>query len=93
MNQALMVGIIGDYDPNSRSHIATKQALGHAAAALSLLLNSSWLPTQSLANGFIGTTLEQFDALCAPGGLYKSMNGGLRAIQFARENGWPFIGT
>jgi CTP synthase (UTP-ammonia lyase) len=94
MNQPLKVGIIGDYDPNFRSHIATTQALGHAAAALSLLLDSSWLPTQSLANGFVETTLEQFDALwCAPGSPYKSMNGALRAIQFAREKGWPFIGT
>ena len=38
--------------------------------------------------------LRKFDALlCAPGGLYKSTIGTIKAIQFAREKGWPFIGT
>jgi CTP synthase (UTP-ammonia lyase) len=38
--------------------------------------------------------LQQFDALwCAPASPYKSMQGALQAIQFAREQGWPFIGT
>ena len=49
---------------------------------------------ESLANGFDETTLKQFDALwCAPGSPYKSMDGALRGIQFARERGWPFIAT
>ena len=94
MNQQVKVGIIGDYDPQFRSHIATNEALGHAAAALSVSLTSSWLPTRSLANGSVETTLKQFDALwCAPGSPYKSMDGALQAIRFAREKGWPFIGT
>ncbi len=94
MNHPLKVGIIGDYDPQFRSHIATEGALGHAAAALSVSVHSSWLPTQSLANGFDETTLKQFDAFwCAPGSPYKSMDGALRGIQFAREKGWPFIAT
>jgi CTP synthase (UTP-ammonia lyase) len=94
MNQPLKVGVIGDYDPNLLSHIPTNEALGHAAEALSVSVNSSWLPTQSLVDGFIGTTLMRFDALwCAPGSPYKSMDGALRAIQSAREKGWPFIAT
>ena len=94
MNQPLKVGIIGDYDPNLLSHIPTNEALRHAAAALSVSVHSSWVPTRALANGFDGTTLKQFDALwCAPGSPYKSMNGALRGIQFAREKGWPFIAT
>lgn len=94
MYRQLKVGIIGDYDPSRISHIPTNQALGHAAEALSVSVDSSWLPTESLANGFDGTILKQFDALwCAPGTPYKSMDGALQAIQFARETGWPFVGT
>lgn len=94
MNQQVNVGIIGDYDPNLRYHIATDEALGHAATALSVSLTSSWIPTQSLTKGTVGTTLKPFHALwCAPGSPYKSMDGALRAIQFAREQGRPFIGT
>ena len=94
MNQQVKVGIIGDYDPNLRYHIATDEALGHAATALSVSLTSSWIPTQSLTKGSVGTTLKPFHALwCAPGSPYKSMDGALRAIQFAREQGRPFMGT
>jgi CTP synthase (UTP-ammonia lyase) len=94
MNQRLKVGVIGDFDPNLWFHNATNEALGHAAASISVPVEFSWLPTPSLAEGFIETTLKSFDALwCSPGSPYRSMNGALRAIQFAREQGWPFIGT
>jgi len=94
MNQQVKVGVIGDYDPNLRYHIATDEALGHAATALSVSMTSSWIPTQSLEKGSVGTTLKPFNALwCAPGSPYKSMYGALQAIQFAREQGWPFMGT
>ena len=94
MNDQLKVGVIGDYDPNLRFHIATNEALGHAARALSVSVDSVWLPTQSLTNGFDMTRLQQFDALwCSPGSPYRSMDGALRAIRFAREMGWPFVGT
>ena len=94
MNRTLRVGIIGDFDPKYPSHIATNEALRHAARALSLSVGASWLPTQSLDDRGSGAALEQFDALwCAPGSPYKSMNGALRAITFAREHDWPFVGT
>jgi CTP synthase (UTP-ammonia lyase) len=94
MEQKLKVAIIGDYDPQLRYHIATEEALGHAAAALSISLAPSWIPTQSLGKASVETALKAFHALwCAPGSPYKSMDGALRAIQFAREQKWPFIGT
>jgi CTP synthase (UTP-ammonia lyase) len=94
MNQPVKVGIIGDFDPNRRSHIATNEALGHAATALSVTVECSWLPTQSLDDEGSEAMLQPFDALwCAPASPYKSMHGALRAIRFAREKDWPFIGT
>jgi CTP synthase (UTP-ammonia lyase) len=94
MDGEVKVGIIGDYDPQSRYHVATDEALAHAAAALAISLTPSWIPTQSLAKGSVGTTLKPFHALwCAPGSPYKSMDGALRGIQFARERAWPFMGT
>ena len=94
MDQSLRIGIIGDFDPNRPSHIATNEALNHAAKALSVTLDIVWLPTQPLEDEFSEIGLKSFDALwCAPGSPYKGMIGALRSIQFAREQGWPFIGT
>ena len=94
MNREVKVGIIGDYDPHLRYHVATDEALVHAAAALSVLLASSWISTRSLAKGPVGTILKPFDALwCAPGSPYQSMDGALQAIRFARKQRRPFMGT
>jgi len=95
MDQQLKVGIIGDYDPKTFfSHTSTNEALGHAASALSVSIDFTWLPTLSLAGQSMRRTVKQFDALwCAPGSPYKSMEGALQAIRFAREMGFPFFGT
>ena len=94
MAQKLKIGIIGEFHPDRPSHNATNKALNHAAKALSINLDIAWLLTQPLENNSQIMYLENFDALwCAPGGLYKSKIGTIRAIQFSREKGWPFIGT
>ncbi len=94
MNEKLQIGIIGDFNPYLRYHIATNEALQHAGAALAVRVDHTWLETQSLDNSNYEITLERFDALwCAPGSPYKSMDGALKAIQFAREKDWPFTGT
>ena len=95
MNDQLKMGIIGNYDPKTFfSHIPTNEALNHAAQFLSKSLDFAWLPTSSLTGESRAATLKKFDALwCAPGSPYKSMNGALRAIRFAREHDWPFVGT
>ncbi len=52
-----------------------------------------WLPTPSL-DGDAEGKMDRFDAfLCAPGSPYKSTEGALNGIRFARENDRPFIGT
>jgi CTP synthase (UTP-ammonia lyase) len=94
MVRTAKVGIIGDYNPELRFHIATVEALKHAAKALSVAVDVQWLPTESLAERSARKTLEQFDALwCSPGSPYRSMDGALEGIRFARERGRPFFGT
>jgi CTP synthase (UTP-ammonia lyase) len=94
MNPPLRIGVIGDFDPNRRSHTATNEALSHAARALSVTVNGSWLPTPALDDPWAEAGLRRFDALWyASGSPCQSMNGALRAIRFAREMGWPFLGT
>jgi CTP synthase (UTP-ammonia lyase) len=94
MDQSVRVGVIGDFDRKRHTHIATNDALSHAARALAVAIESTWLPTLSLDDESSKGKLKQFDALwCAPASPYKRMSGALRSIRFAREEGWPFIGT
>lgn len=85
MSGTILVGIIGDYDGSKPSHTATDEALRHCAARLSLNIRTEWLPTDSL-EGATGGALGLFDAFwCAPGSPYKSFDGAINAIRFARE--------
>ena len=94
MSDATRIGILGDFNPEFRSHHATNAALQHAAAKLKLPLESEWIPTPSLEAPEGRKQLETFDGLwAAPGSPYRSMDGMLRGIQFAREHDWPFLGT
>ena len=91
---ALKIGIIGDFDPRKSSHIATNEGLTHVAHALAADLNVQWLPTEQLEDKINESDLKNFDAFwCSPGSPYNSLDGALKAIRFARENNWPFIGT
>jgi CTP synthase (UTP-ammonia lyase) len=89
----LAIGIIGDYDANFCPHQATDAALQHAAVALDLSVDITWLATESL-NGSTDDRLQLYDALwCAPGSPYRSVQGALSGIRYAREHRRPFLGT
>jgi len=91
MNSKVRIGIIGDYDGRP-SHLATEEALKHSGKKLEIEIEFTWLPTVSLDNN--EQELQDYDGLwCAPGSPYKSMNGAIKAIKFARENDYPFLGT
>ncbi len=68
--------------------MATNNAIQHAAAVFSRPLEAVWLPTNQ-AHEF-----GKFQGLfCTPGSPYRSLEGALEGIRYARENGVPFMGT
>lgn len=94
MKHSVRIGIIGDYNPQYLNHVATDEAVRHAAKALTVSHETVWLPTPSLEGKQGIDSLAKMDGLwCSPGSPYVSMDGALRAIRFAREEGVPFIGT
>jgi CTP synthase (UTP-ammonia lyase) len=88
------IGILGDFNPEYHSHLATNASLQHAARALGRSVESEWVPTPSLLDPGVEKTLASFDALwVSPGSPYKSMAGMLAGIQRARRGNWPLIAT
>jgi len=92
MSSMIHIGVIGDYDGRI-SHIATNDSIEHCATFLNLKVETHWIPTDSIVENY-ERKLRNFDAFwCAPGSPYKSAQGAMNAIQFAREKNYPFIGT
>jgi CTP synthase (UTP-ammonia lyase) len=94
VSDAVRIGILGDFDPKAPNLAAVQESLGHAAEKMNLRLESEWLATASLVEPGAQKKLESFDAIwAAPGSPYKSMDGMLKGIEFARRRDWPFLGT
>jgi CTP synthase (UTP-ammonia lyase) len=90
---SLRIGVIGDYDANFPPHVATNAALKHVAQALGIDIEANWIATDGVPPlvAEIATTHHGF--WIAPGSPYRSMDGALRVIQYAREQGIPLLGT
>jgi CTP synthase (UTP-ammonia lyase) len=94
-----LIGIVGDRDAQHPLHLATERALADAAGAQFV----EWIATDRLANGGEGdpgdggpgeVALSRYAGfLVSPGSPYRSMQGALRAIRYARENRVPLLGT
>jgi CTP synthase (UTP-ammonia lyase) len=94
MGKSITIGIIGDFDKTKPSHIATNEALQHAARYLALDVKVDWLQTPSFRKKTIKNTISQYNGLFAsPGSPYRNMEGSIKGIRLAREMNIPFIGT
>ena len=88
--KSIPIGIIGDFDASRPTHVATEAGLSHAATELGVDVEASWLPTHAR----LEMPLESFAGfLVAPGSPYRSVDGALRAIRYARERARPLLGT
>ena len=88
------IGVIGDYTPAYPSHPATNDALAAAARDLGATVDVTWVPTADVASPEAARTLDRFDGLWASSGSpYKSLEGALEGIRFARESGKPLVAT
>ena len=94
MSNRVRIGVIGDFNPEFHTHPAIAKALHHSAAKLDLPLEVEWVPTPALQHTGSEKTLAGFDGLiAAPGSPYRSFDGMLRGIEFARTRNWPFTAT
>lgn len=91
MSGGRRIGLIGDRAPEVTAHRAIPEALALAGGALGIEVEPVWVGTDTVGDA---EALASFDGLwCVPASPYRSTEGALRAIRFARERGKPFLGT
>jgi CTP synthase (UTP-ammonia lyase) len=94
VTEIIRIGVLGDFNPEFRSHHAINASLQHAALKLQLDVESTWIPTPSLIDPGAAAVLDSFDGLFGSSGSpYKSFDGMLKGIEFARVRDRPFLGT
>jgi CTP synthase (UTP-ammonia lyase) len=83
------IGIIGDRDPQYPLHIETENALADAAGRS----NVEWIATGRLDRASDVVLSHYSGFLVSPSSRYRSMQGALSAIRYARLNRVPLLGT
>ena len=93
MPAPLRIGLIGDYDSTVVAHQAIPVAIDLAARAVGCEVRQQWIPTESIGP-LDFSDLSDFSGLwCVPASPYRSTEGALTAIRYAREGPKPFLGT
>jgi CTP synthase (UTP-ammonia lyase) len=91
LSAIITIGLIGDRSDTVIAHGAIPPALATAARELGVDVEHEWVPSAEVTSV---KRIAGFDGLwCIPGSPYRSMEGVLLAIQYAREQQRPFLGT
>jgi CTP synthase (UTP-ammonia lyase) len=91
MAESVFIGLVGDHDVAVPAHRAIPIALQRAADGAVIRVRYEWVPTEEVT---ARDRIDSFDGLwCVPASPYRNMAGALLAIQHARENRIPFLGT
>lgn len=83
------IALVGDRSPNVRAHARIPAIVESLRDREGLMLDAYWIPTQEATDDLAG-----FDAIwLTPGSPYQSQEGAIAAVQTAREQGIPLLGT
>ncbi|MCI0415295.1 hypothetical protein L0222_21185 [bacterium] len=93
MNEPIKIALIGDYNPEASHHVKSNESLKHAASLLCVDVDIHWVRTDEVKQN-PSDQLAEFHAIwCSSGSPYKSAEGAISSIQFAREENRPFFAT
>ena len=86
-DMSALIGVVGDFNPKNPTHRFTNEALDHVR------LPFEWVPTDAIEDEPEKRLAAYHGIWIAPASPYRSMDGALSAIRYARERGVPLVGT
>ena len=87
------VGIVGKYTKLEDAYKSIREALTHGGLANRVKVDVEWVEAERLEHEDPAPHLEQFDAILVPGGFgERGSEGKIKAAQFARQQGVPYLG-
>ena len=84
------LGVIGEFTPTFDPHRSTNDAIAHVMAQEDQPLSVDWLSSADLTDDLI---TDYSGLWIAPGSPYDDLQKTINAIQWARENNIPCLGT
>ncbi|MFZ4640029.1 MAG: CTP synthase [Nodosilinea sp.] len=92
-SRPLNIAIVGKYVSLNDAYLSVVEALRHAAIAHLASLNIRWVNSEDIEASSPDAYLQDVDGVIVPGGFgSRGINGKIRAIQYVRQQGIPFLG-
>ncbi|MDE5964440.1 MAG: CTP synthase, partial [Eubacterium sp.] len=92
--QTVKIGMVGKYVELHDSYISVNEALKHGGIATGSAVDIHWIDSERLeGNADAAEILGDMDGILVPGGFgSRGIEGKIRACEFARTNGIPYLG-
>lgn len=89
----VIIALVGKYVSLPDAYLSVAEALGHGGIANGVAVDLRLINAESLENGPVEELLGEADGILVPGGFGdRGIEGKIRAIRYARENGVPYLG-
>ena len=87
------IGLVGKYTQLEDAYLSVIEALGHSGAFHGAKIEVRWVDSERLTDYEALDELAECDGILIPGGFgVRGIEGKIRAAQYARENGVPYLG-
>ncbi len=87
------IAVVGKYTDLADSYLSISEAFTHAGAGRDVKVEIKWIDSEDVEVAEAARILDGVDGILVPGGFGpRGSEGKIRAIQYARESGIPFLG-
>ena len=91
--ETVHVALVGKYVELPDAYLSVVEALSHGGIYHKNRVKIKWVAAQDITPENVGEMLGDVDGILVPGGFgARGLEGKITAIQYARENGVPFLG-
>ncbi len=91
--EVVRIGLVGKYTQLEDAYLSVIEALGHSGAFHGGKVDVRWVDSERLTDDEALDELAECDGILIPGGFgVRGIEGKIRAAQYARDNGVPYLG-
>jgi CTP synthase len=93
LTDSVTIALVGKYVDLHDAYLSVAEALTHGGIGNNVKVNIKWVDSESIESGSVDEILSDVDGILVPGGFgQRGIEGKIKAIEYARVNGVPFLG-
>ena len=91
--KTIRIALVGKYVELPDAYLSVVESLTHGGIFHGVKVKIDWIPAEDITQQNVAERLAGAEGLLVPGGFgSRGLEGKMNAIQYARENGLPFLG-